>query len=843
MTSLKQFIRNVRAAKTIADERAVVQKESAAIRASFREESHDSNVRRNNVAKLLYLFTLGERTHFGQIECLKLLASPRFADKRLGYLGTMLLLDENQEVLTLVTNSLQNDLNHPNQYIVGLALCTLGNIASVEMSRDLFQQVEQIISSANPYIRRKAALCAMRICRKVPDLQEHFLDKAKTLLQDRNHGVLLCGLTLVTGLCEADEEEDNENGIIDMFRPLVPSLVKILKGLSTSGYAPEHDVTGITDPFVQVKILRLFRVLARGDSQVSEQINDILAQVATNTESSKNVGNSILYEAVLTILDIEADSGLRVLGVNILGKFLSNRDNNIRYVALNTLVKVVAVEPNAVQRHRNTILDCLRDPDISIRRRALDLSFTLINESNVRVLIRELLAFLEVADNEFKPVMTSQIGIAADRFAPNKRWHVDTMLRVLKLAGNYVKEQILSSFVRLIATTPDLQTYSVQKLYAALKDDVTQEGLILAGSWVIGEYGDSLLRGGQYEEEELVKEVKESDIVDLFETILSSAYAGQIATQYIVTAAMKLTTRLNDPPQVERLRRLIQRYSANLDVEIQQRAVEYGNLFGFDQIRRGVLEKMPPPEIREEQRVLGEATKKTKARAPKKKPAQAATEDLLLDLMGDPGMDTNGPANGSQTQSTDLLADIMGGGPSTSSPAPQTKSPPPSNVNSIMDLFSNPSTAPAQQARPPPQQSASLDLFGSTASPPPQTSTPPVASGPPTHPVYNKNDLQITFQLKRDASAIQLLARFRNTNDFGGRLGSVNLQAAVPKSQKLQLQPISSSELDGGQDAMQQMRVTALNGPPPARLRLRLKVSYQGAGGPVTEQVDWSEPS
>src|SRR5262249_36574279 len=306
-----------------------------------------------------------------------------------------------------------------------------------EMSRDLFSEVETIISSSNPYIRRKAALCAMRICRKVPDLQEHFVEKAKLLLSDRNHGVLLCGLTLVTSMCEADEAdeaEDHEQGVVEMFRPLVPSLVKVLKSLASSGYAPEHDVAGICDPFLQVKILRLLRVLGRGDASTSEQINDILAQVSTNTDSSKNVGNSILYEAVLTILDIDADSGLRVLGVNILGKFLSNKDNNIRYVALNTLIKVVAVEPNAVQRHRNTILDCLRDPDISIRRRALDLSFTLINESNVRVLIRELLAFLEVADNEFKPTMTSQIGIAADRFAPNKRWHVDTMLRVLKLA-------------------------------------------------------------------------------------------------------------------------------------------------------------------------------------------------------------------------------------------------------------------------------------------------------------------------------------------------------------------------------------------------------------------------
>ena len=42
----------------------------------------------------------------------------------------------------------------------------------------------------------------------------------------------------------------------------------------------------------------------------------------------------------------------------------------MRYVALNTLAKVVSVDTQAVQRHRNTIVDCVKDADVSIRRSA-----------------------------------------------------------------------------------------------------------------------------------------------------------------------------------------------------------------------------------------------------------------------------------------------------------------------------------------------------------------------------------------------------------------------------------------------------------------------------------------
>jgi len=83
----------------------------------------------------------------------------------------------------------------------------------------------------------------------------------------------LCGVTLVTDLCLHDPD------LIPQYAPFAQVLVGHLKKLTSSGYAPEHDVTGITDPFLQVKILRLLRILGKGNPEVSELINDILTQV------------------------------------------------------------------------------------------------------------------------------------------------------------------------------------------------------------------------------------------------------------------------------------------------------------------------------------------------------------------------------------------------------------------------------------------------------------------------------------------------------------------------------------------------------------------------------------
>uniref|UniRef100_A0A665VWR6 AP-1 complex subunit gamma n=1 Tax=Echeneis naucrates TaxID=173247 RepID=A0A665VWR6_ECHNA len=584
---LRELIRTIRTARTQAEEREMIQKECAAIRSSFREE--DNTYRCRNVAKLLYMHMLGYPAHFGQLECLKLIASQKFTDKRIGYLGAMLLLDERQDVHLLMTNCIKNDLNHSTQYVQGLALCTLGCMGSSEMCRDLAGEVEKLLKTSNSYLRKKyvtkiCALCAVHVIRKVPELMEMFLPATKNLLSEKNHGVLHTSVVLLTEMCERSPD------MLAHFRKLVPQLVRILKNLIMSGYSPEHDVSGISDPFLQVRILRLLRILGKSDDDSSEAMNDILAQVATNTETSKNVGNAILYETVLTIMDIKSESGLRVLAINILGRFLLNNDKNIRYVALTSLLKTVQTDHNAVQRHRSTIVDCLKDLDVSIKRRAMELSFALVNGNNIRGMMKELLYFLDSCDPEFKADCASGVFLAAEKYGTGTETlpHIVTVLSCF-VAGSYVRDDSVPNLIQLITNSVEMHAYTVQRLYKALLDDISQQPLVQVASWCIGEYGD-LLVSGQCEEEEPIQ-VTEDEVLDVLEGLLVSNLSTPVTRGYALTAIMKLSTRFSS---VNRIKKVVSIYGSSIDVELQQRAVEYNALFKkYDHMRPALLERMP----------------------------------------------------------------------------------------------------------------------------------------------------------------------------------------------------------------------------------------------------------
>ncbi|XP_006483813.1 AP-1 complex subunit gamma-2-like [Citrus sinensis] len=853
-TRLRDMIRSIRACKTAAEERAVVRKECAAIRAAINE--NDQDYRHRNLAKLMFIHMLGYPTHFGQMECLKSIASAGFPEKRIGYLGLMLLLDERQEVLMLVTNSLKQDLNHTNQYIVGLALCALGNICSAEMARDLAPEVERLLQFRDPNIRKKAALCSIRIIKKVPDLAENFINPAAALLKEKHHGVLITGIQLVTDLCKVSTEA------LEFFRKpkCLDGLVKTLRDVVNSPYAPEYDIAGITDPFLHIRLLKLLRVLGQGDADASDCMNDILAQVATKTESNKNAGNAILYECVETIMSIEDNGGLRVLAINILGRFLSNRDNNIRYVALNMLMKAITVDAQAVQRHRATILECVKDLDASIRKRALELVCLLVNESNVKPLTKELIDYLEISDQEFKGDLTAKICSMVEKFSPDKIWYIDQMLKVLSEAGNFVKDEVWHALIVVISNASDLHGYTVRALYRAVQTSIEQESLVRVAIWCIGEYGDMLVNNGGVLNIEDPITVTESDAVDVVEIAIKH-HSSDITTKAMaMVALLKLSSRF--PSCSERIRDIIVQNKGSLVLELQQRSIEFNSIVEKHQnIRSTLVERMP---------VLDEATfsgrragslpatvstsSGTSLNLPNgvAKPAAAPLVDLL-DLSSDDAPVPSSSGN-------DFLQDLLGVDISPASVQPGTSQAPKAGTDVLLDLLSIGSPPVQNNSTPSDILSSSQDNKSSVAkldglSPTPSggaasmidlldgfvpNSPKPEDNGPayPSIVAFESSSLRLTFNFSKPPGNPQTtLIQATFTNLSPNVYTDFVFQAAVPKFLQLHLDPASGNTLpaSGNGSITQTLRVTnSQHGKKP--LVMRTRIAYKLNNRDVLEE-------
>ncbi|XP_019439200.1 PREDICTED: AP-1 complex subunit gamma-2-like [Lupinus angustifolius] len=864
-TRLRDMIRAIRASKTAAEERAVVRKECAAIRASINENDQDYSHR--NLAKLMFIHMLGYPTHFGQMECLKLIATPGFPEKRIGYLGLMLLVDERQEVLMLVTNSLKQDLNHTNQYIVGLALCALGNICSAEMARDLAPEVERLLQFRDPNIRKKAALCSIRIINKVPDLAENFVNPATALLKEKHHGVLITGVQLCTALCKINTE-----ALEHIKKKCTESMVRALKDLANSPYSPDYDISGITDPFLQIRLLRLLRVLGEGDVDASDSMNDILAQVATKTESNKVAGNAILYECVQTIMRIEDNGGLRVLAINILGRFLSNRDNNIRYVALNMLMRGVTIDAQAVQRHRATILECVKDPDASIRKRALELVYVLVNETNVKPLTKELVDYLQVSDQDFKEDLTAKICSIVSKFSPEKIWYIDQMLKVLSEAGNFVKDEVWYALIVVISNASELHGYTVRALYKAFRTSAEQETLVCVALWCIGEYGDLLINNvGVLDIEDPIT-VTELDALDVVE-IAIKRHASDLTTKAMaLVALLKLSSHF--PSLSERIRETITQYKGNLVLELQQRSIEFNSIIAKHQsIRSTLVDRMP---------VLNEATFVgrragslpdaasiqsgpsvglpngiAKPSAPlldlldlssDEAPAPSSSGgDLIQDLLGVDLSKPSQQSGASQTSKsgTDALLDLL----SIGSPSSPTQSPSVQNNSSMIDVLSPDTTKKPSDSPLDDLSSLSLSSRGTSnggAAPmmdslDPLPTSPPAENNGPVYPsitAFESSFLRLMFDFSKQTGNSQttnIQATF--TNLSSNVYTDFVFQAAVPKFLQLQLDPASSNTLptSGNGSITQSMRVTNSQYGKKS-LVMRIRIAYKINGKDTLEE-------
>lgn len=207
------------------------------------------------VWKLLYIFMLGYDVDFGHMEVVGLITSPKYAEKQVGYTVTSVLLNEHHDFLRLVINSIRNDVISRNETFQCLALSLISNVGGKEFADSLAGDVQSILVSntVRPIVRKKAALCLLRLYRKNHDIlvAETWAQRMANLLEERDLGILTGVLSLLLGIAS-----QSASG----YEACVPKVITVMDRLVKASDIPvEYMYYALPSPWLQVKCMRVLR--------------------------------------------------------------------------------------------------------------------------------------------------------------------------------------------------------------------------------------------------------------------------------------------------------------------------------------------------------------------------------------------------------------------------------------------------------------------------------------------------------------------------------------------------------------------------------------------------------
>ncbi|GJY57916.1 AP-2 complex subunit alpha-1-like protein [Tanacetum coccineum] len=606
MRGLSVFISEIRNCQNKELERVRVDKELGNIRTKFKNDKCLSTAlyeelkrrgkdrgltpyeKKKYVWKMLYIFMLGYDVDFGHMEAVSLISAPKYSEKQVGYLVTSCLLNENHDFLRLAINAVRNDIIGRNETFQCLALTLVGNIGGREFAESLAPDVQKLLisSSCRPLVRKKAALCLLRLFRKNPDIinVDTWSDRMAQLLDERNLGVLTSSMSLFVALVSNNHEA---------YWSCLPKCVKVLERLARNQDVPqEYTYYGIPSPWLQVKTMRALQYFPTvEDPNARRALFEVLQRILMGTDVVKNVNknnasHAVLFEALALVMHLDAEKEMMSQCVALLGKFIAVREPNIRYLGLENMTRMLMVTDvqEIIKRHQTQIITSLKDPDISIRRRALDLLYGMCDVSNAKDIVEELLQYLGTADFTMREELALKAAILAEKFAPDLSWYVDVILQLIDKAGDFVSDDIWFRVVQFVTNNEDLQPYAALKAKEYLDKPAIHETMMKVSAYLLGEYSHLLARRPGCSPKEIFSIIHEK---------LPTVSTPTISILLSTYAKILMHSQPPDPELQNQIWAIFSKYVTCIDTEIQQRAVEYFALSRKGAALMDILAEMP----------------------------------------------------------------------------------------------------------------------------------------------------------------------------------------------------------------------------------------------------------
>ncbi|KAJ7103194.1 adaptin N terminal region-domain-containing protein [Mycena belliarum] len=598
--TLQDLIRGLRANKK--DESRFIAKAVDEIRKEIKSE--DMELKAGAVLKLTYLDMLGYDMSWASFHVVEVMSSARFHLKSVGYLAAVQSFDQETDVLMLTTNLLKKDLTSTPADI-SITLNGLSHIVTPDLARDLAPELITMLTHSRAQIRKRAILALYKVMAQYPEALGQGVARLKEKLEDPDPGVVASAVNVLCELARRNPED---------YLTLAPQLF--------------HLLTTSTNNWMLIKIIKLFGSLSPFEPRLVRKLQPPITELISTTPAI-----SLLYECVHTCIIggmLQGPSGdsLARMCVSKLAAFIQDVDQNLKYIALLALVKIVPTHPHLVAEYQDTILASVNDQDISIRMRALDLVSAMITPDSLQSIVQQVLSHLvpdtssstlpTAAQSLIQHTVPASPSTSKSHVSPsqspayrivlsqrilticsqsmyenvtNFEWYLSVLVDLAHVANVDIGSQIRDQLVDVVGRVKGVRRYAVKLMYTLLCDDAIlhnarDEGscseVLWAAAWICGEYCSELS-----DPQKLLPYLLQSEIANLSPEII--AVYIQATSKIFGYWAAEVAQRWDneDLPEVKSMVDLIigrvREFVSNTHVEVQERAANTLQLFTFIQ--------------------------------------------------------------------------------------------------------------------------------------------------------------------------------------------------------------------------------------------------------------------
>ncbi|THU56064.1 hypothetical protein C4D60_Mb11t13330 [Musa balbisiana] len=549
------LVKSIGEARSKAEEDRIILREVESLRRRIAEPDVPRRKMKEYIIRLVYAEMLGHDASFGYIHAVKMTHDDALPLKRTGYLAVTLFLSEDHDLIILIVNTIQKDLRSDNYLVVCAALAAVCKLINEETIPAVLPQVVDLLAHPKEAVRKKAVMALHRFYRRSPASVSHLR------LCDNDPGVMGATLCPLFDLICAD---------VNSYKDLVISFVGILKQVAERRLPKTYDYHQIAAPFIQIKLLKILALLGSGDKQASGHMYTVLGDIFRKCEQSSNIGNAVLYESICCVSSIYPNAKLLEAAAE------ATSNHNLKYMGVDALGRLIRINPDIAEEHQLAVIDCLEDPDDTLKRKTFELLYKMTKSTNVEVIVDRMIEYMiNISDNHYKTEIASRCVELAEQFAPTNEWFIQTMNKVFEHAGDLVNVRVAHNLMRLIAegfgeddegAESQLRSSAVDSYLRILAEPKLPSLFLQVICWVLGEYGTA---DGKYPAAYII-----GKLCDVTEALL----CDDTVKAYAISAILKICAfEIAEGRRVEMLpecQSLIDESSTSHSTDLQQRAYE-----------------------------------------------------------------------------------------------------------------------------------------------------------------------------------------------------------------------------------------------------------------------------